>query len=100
MGRPSGADVGRGWALPVPQRGQTRVPGTRRTAHSARRYSKAVSAEKKNFEAIVKAKSDQNRHCPFPPHAVRMNPFDIERMQWMEGDMIAGLALEAVLNLG
>src|SRR3954447_13959826 len=60
----------------------------------------AVSAEGKNFEAIVKAKADHNKHCPFPPHTVRMNPFEIERMQWEEGDTIAGLLLESDPKLG
>jgi hypothetical protein len=59
-----------------------------------------VSAEGKNFEAIVKAKADHNKHCPFPPHTVRMNPFEIERMQWEEGDTIAGLLLESDSKLG
>jgi hypothetical protein len=59
-----------------------------------------MGAEAKNFEAIVKAKADHNRHCPFPPHTVRMNPFEIERMQWEEGDTIAGLVLEADPQLG
>jgi hypothetical protein len=54
-----------------------------------------VGAEAKNFEAIVKAKADHNARCPFPPHTVRMNPFEIERMGWEEGDVIAGLTLEA-----
>ena len=54
-----------------------------------------MGAEARNFEAIVKAKADHNKHCPFPPHTVRMNPFEIERMQWEEGDTIAGLVLEA-----
>jgi hypothetical protein len=59
-----------------------------------------VSAQAKNFEAIAKAKADHNRHCPFPPHTVRMNPFEIERMGWEEGDTIAGLVLEADGKLG
>lgn len=59
-----------------------------------------MGAEAKNFEAIVKAKDDHNRHCPFPPHAVRMHPFEIERMQWEEGDTIAGLVLESDPKLG
>jgi hypothetical protein len=59
-----------------------------------------VSAEAKNFEAIVKAKADHNARCPFPPHTVRMNPFELERMQWEEGDTIAGLVLEADAKLG
>ena len=29
-----------------------------------------------------------------------MNPFEIERMQWEEGDVIAGLVLEADPKLG
>jgi hypothetical protein len=59
-----------------------------------------VSAEGKNFEAITKAKAEHNKHCPFPPHTVRMNPFEIDRMQWEEGDVIAGLVLEADPKLG
>jgi hypothetical protein len=59
-----------------------------------------MSAEGKNFEAIVKAKADHNVHCPFPPHTVRMNPFEIERMGWEEGDVIAGLTLESDPKLG
>ena len=58
------------------------------------------STEARNFEAISKAKADHNRHCPFPPHTVRMNPFEIERMGWEEGDLIAGLTLEADSKLG
>jgi len=65
-----------------------------------RRYIAHMGAEAKNFEAIVKAKADHNRHCPFPPHTVRMNPFEIERMQWEEGDTIAGLVLEGDAKLG
>lgn len=59
-----------------------------------------MSAGGKNFEAIHKAKADHNRRCPFPPHAVAMNPFEIERMGWEEGDTIAGLLLEADARLG
>src|SRR5215207_9657994 len=65
-----------------------------------RRYIAHMGAEAKNFEAIVKAKADHNRHCPFPPHTVRMNPFEIERMGWEEGDTIAGLVLESDPKLG
>lgn len=56
--------------------------------------------EAKNFEAIVKAKDQHNKNCPFPPHTVRMNPFEIERMQWEEGDTIAGLLLEGDGKVG
>src|ERR1700752_4068392 len=59
-----------------------------------------MSAEGKNFEAITKAKADHNARCPFPPHTVRMNPFEIERMQWEEGDTIAGLGLEGDPKVG
>ena len=59
-----------------------------------------MSAEGKNFEAIVKAKADHNARCPFPPHTVRMNPFEIERMKWEEGDVIAGLVLEGDPKVG
>ena len=59
-----------------------------------------MSAEAKNFEAISQAKADHNKRCPFPPHTVKMHPFEIERMQWEEGDTIAGLVLEADPQLG
>ena len=59
-----------------------------------------MKPEAKNFEAIAKAKVDHNKNCPFPPHTVRMNPFEIERMQWEEGDTIAGLLLESDAKLG
>jgi hypothetical protein len=59
-----------------------------------------VGAEAKNFEAIVKAKAAHNASCPFPPHTVRMNPFEIERMEWEEGDVIAGLVLEGDPKVG
>jgi hypothetical protein len=56
--------------------------------------------EARNFEAISKAKAQHNKTCPFPPTAVRMNPFEIERMGWDEGDTIAGLLLEADGKIG
>jgi hypothetical protein len=59
-----------------------------------------MSTEAKNFEAIVKAKAAHNASCPFPPHTVRMNPFEIERMEWEEGDVIAGLVLEGDAKVG
>src|SRR6185369_4407833 len=68
--------------------------------HDSESTVDGVSAEAKNFEAIVKAKAAHNKNCPFPPHTVRMNPFEIERMQWEEGDTIAGLVLEADPKLG
>jgi len=59
-----------------------------------------MNPEAKNFEAIVKAKAAHNAACPFPPHTVRMNPFEIARMNWEEGDTIAGLLLEADPKIG
>lgn len=59
-----------------------------------------MNPEAKNFEAIAKAKAAHNASCPFPPHTVRMNPFEIERMGWEEGDTIAGLTLEADPGMG
>lgn len=59
-----------------------------------------MSAEGKNFQAIAKAKADHSAKCPYPPHTVRMNPFEIERMGWEEGDTIVGLTLEADPKLG
>ncbi len=59
-----------------------------------------ASAEGKNFGAIAKAKEQHNKACPFPPHTVRMHPIEIERMQWEEGDTIAGLVLEADPRVG
>jgi len=59
-----------------------------------------MRAEARNFEAIAKAKAEHNRSCPFPPHTVQMNPFEIERMGWEEGDLIAGLVLEADGRVG
>jgi hypothetical protein len=83
-------------AAAAPQEGVSAGIAPRRS----RRYIDGVSAEAKNMEAIVKAKADHNRHCPFPPHTVRMNPFELERMQWEEGDTIAGLLLEADPKVG
>lgn len=52
-----------------------------------------MSASGKNMEAIVKAKEQHNRNCPFPPHTVVMHPIEIERMGWEEGDTISGLKI-------
>jgi hypothetical protein len=59
-----------------------------------------VSASAKNLEAIVRAKAQHSTRCPFPPHTVRMHPHEIDRMGWEEGDVIAGLTLEADPTLG
>jgi hypothetical protein len=83
-----------------PRSGAHKPRRARRHPGRATGYIDAVGAEAKNFEAIVKAKADHNKNCPFPPHTVRMNPFEIERMQWEEGDTIAGLLLEADAKIG
>ncbi len=59
-----------------------------------------MGAEAKNLEAISKAIDQHNANCPFPAAEVRMNPFEIERMGWEVGDVIAGLTLEADPKLG
>jgi len=59
-----------------------------------------ANPEAKNFEAISKAKEQHNKSCPFPPTAIRMHPFEIERMGWEEGDTIAGLLLESDAKIG
>lgn len=44
----------------------------------------------KNLEAISKAIDQHNRNCPFPAAEVRMNPFEVERLDW---DEIRGLPI-------
>lgn len=48
-----------------------------------------------NYERIVEAVARHRQQCPFPPYAIRMHPFDIDRLGWEEGETIAGLTLEA-----
>jgi hypothetical protein len=55
------------------------------------------SSEVQNLEAIYKAIDQHNVNCPFPALAVRMNPFEVERLGW---DTIRGLPIEADPNLG
>ena len=47
-----------------------------------------MSSEAKNLEAISKAIDHHNTTCEFPAVAVRMNPFEVERLGW---DTIRGL---------
>jgi hypothetical protein len=56
-----------------------------------------VSSEAKNLEAISKAIDHHNVTCEYPAVAVRMNPFEVERLGW---DTIRGLPIEADPNLG
>jgi hypothetical protein len=55
------------------------------------------SSEAKNLEAISKAIDHHNTVCEFPAVAVRMNPFEVERLGW---DTIRGLPIEGDPNLG
>jgi hypothetical protein len=56
-----------------------------------------TSSEGKNLEAISKAIDDHNMRCPFPATAIRMNPFEVERLGW---DTIRGLPIEEDPNIG
>lgn len=50
--------------------------------------------EAKQFERIRFARDNHNTTCPLGPAIeVHMNPFDIKRMMWEEGDVIATLLL-------
>lgn len=53
--------------------------------------------EAKNMAAIYAAKQNHDATCPWKGEGKRINmtPFDIERMGWEEGDVIAGLTLVA-----
>ena len=55
------------------------------------------SSEAKNLEAISKAIDHHNATCEYPAVAVRMNPFEVERLGW---DTIRGLPIEADPSLG
>jgi hypothetical protein len=55
------------------------------------------SSEAKNLEVISKAIDHHNTTCEFPAVAVRMNPFEVDRLGW---DTIRGLPIEGDPNLG
>jgi hypothetical protein len=55
------------------------------------------SSEAKNLEAISKAIDHHNATCEFPAVAVRMNPFEVERLGW---DTIRGLPVESDPSIG
>ena len=56
-----------------------------------------MSSEAKNLEAISKAIDHHNTTCEFPAVAVRMNPFEVERLGW---DSIRGLPVRPNAELG
>jgi hypothetical protein len=55
------------------------------------------SSEAKNLEAISKAIDHHDKTCEFPAIAVRMNPFEVERLGW---DTIRGIPIESDPSLG
>jgi hypothetical protein len=55
------------------------------------------NSEAKNLEVISKAIDHHNTTCEYPAVAVRMNPFEVERLGW---DTIRGLPIEGDPNLG
>lgn len=63
-----------------------------------------MNKEAANFEAIAKAKKHHDANCPWNGEGKRiyMTEFDIQRMGWEEGDVIAGLTLmvDAQLTTG
>ena len=56
-----------------------------------------MSSEGKNLEAISKAIDHHNTTCDYPAVAVRMNPFEVERLGW---ETIRGLPIEPDPNQG
>lgn len=54
-----------------------------------------MNASAKNMEVIYMAKQYHDAACPWRGQGKRifMTPFDISRMGWEEGDVIAGLTL-------
>ena len=56
-----------------------------------------MNSEAKNLEAISKAIDHHNTTCEFPAVAVRLNPFEVERLGW---ETIRGLPIEGDPNLG
>jgi hypothetical protein len=60
-----------------------------------------VNKEAQNFRAIAQAKEHHDKTCPWRGEGKRiyMTAFDIARMGWEEGDVIAGLALLSDANL-
>ena len=55
------------------------------------------SSEAKNLEVISKAIDHHNKTCEYPAIAVRMNPFEVERLGW---DTIRGLPVRPNPSLG
>lgn len=43
-----------------------------------------MDSDAKNLEAISRAIDQHNQNCPYPASEVRMNPFEVERLDWEE----------------
>jgi hypothetical protein len=56
-----------------------------------------VSSEGKNLAVISAALDAHNRTCEYPATAVRMNPFEVERLGW---DSIKGVPIEPDPSMG
>jgi hypothetical protein len=56
-----------------------------------------TSGSAKNLEAISKAIDQHNSNCPFRASEVRMNPFEVERLDW---DEIRGLPVVGDSSIG
>lgn len=56
-----------------------------------------MNVSAKNMEAVAKAKKHHDTNCPWGGEGKRviMTAFDIDRMGWEEGDVIAGLTVIA-----
>ena len=80
-----------GWEPEIELRDGLRAHGRALHEHP-RRALRAMSAEAKNLEAIVKAIEQHDRNCEYPALAVAMNPFEVERLGW---DTIKGLPIRA-----
>jgi hypothetical protein len=59
-----------------------------------------LSASAKNMKAIYDAIEQHNATCGYPAHTILLNPFEIERLGWEEGDTIKGCTVKADPSLG
>jgi len=55
-----------------------------------------MNATAKNLEAIQKAMVRHNGNCPEPLTEIRMNPFEVERLNWDEFRGVPIVADEAI----
>lgn len=43
-----------------------------------------MSSTAANLRVITEAISQHAQHCPFPASEIRMNPFEVQRLDWSE----------------